>query len=318
MTSPACRVAWYDSATVPPAEDEEITQVDIDIGDFSAAPTRERHVLMRLDGTDAGQSTRVTPTPLLIGRSSSSDLVIADRSASREHARLVLTERGVACTDLGSRFGTRLNGNLRRQFVMQPGDWVQFGQLARFSLSLLSAEEERVLCHMRESSVHDALTMAFTRQYFEQRLASECSHATRHGDSLALLLLDLDHFKQVNDHYGHQAGDAVLRHVTGLMQQRLRSTDILARFGGEEFVVILRRADLEAARRVAERIRSTVATSPVYHCGRTIPVTVSIGCSACHAGGHFVGEELVAQADFRLYLAKGNGRNRVVFADATD
>jgi diguanylate cyclase (GGDEF)-like protein len=321
MHTSALEWASPDTLTLPPftGDDEEITQVDLELASPGpVAPTRERHVMMRLDGTDAGQSTRVTNTPLLVGRSPNSDLLISDRSVSREHARLVLTEAGVACVDLESRFGTFHNGQPRHQFIVRPGDLVQFGQLARFVLSLLSPAEEQVLRQMRESSVRDALTMAYTRQYFEQRLASECSHAQRHGDSLALVLLDLDRFKQVNDRYGHQAGDAVLRHVTGVVQQRLRSSDVFARYGGEEFVIILRGTNIEGARRVGERVRAAIAATPVYYCGHAIPVTVSAGCAQLDAGAPSCGEALVAEADRRLYAAKVAGRNRVVWFDGRE
>ncbi len=303
------------TATLPPAEyqEEEITLVEFEEDD-SLVPSspQDRAILLRLNGSDAGQIVSLGQRPVLVGRGADSDLVLHDRSVSRKHARLSIEGGQVVCTDLGSRFGTHHNGVARQRMRLRSGDVVRFGQVARFVLDAVSAEQEQVLRNLQEGSVRDALTGAFTRHYFTQRLASECDHARRHATPLSLVILDLDHFKHINDRYGHQAGDAVLRHVAGVVQQRLRSADVLARFGGEEFAVILRRAELEGARRVGERIRAAVAATPVFRGGIAVPVTVSAGCAALTCARQPVPDELIATADRRLYAAKHAGRNRVV------
>jgi diguanylate cyclase (GGDEF)-like protein len=174
-------------------------------------------------------------------------------------------------------------------------------------------DEEHLLRGLYESSVRDPLTGAFNRKHFSERLASEIAYAVRHRTELALLMLDLDHFKSVNDDFGHLAGDKVLRSVSGLVNRTIRIEDVFCRYGGEEFSVIARGIDAKGAVAMAERIRSIVETARVVHQDQWIPVTVSVGVSTllCCAGNN-TGDQLISIADQRLYLAKLQGRNRVV------
>jgi diguanylate cyclase (GGDEF)-like protein len=164
----------------------------------------------------------------------------------------------------------------------------------------------------------DSLTGVYNRRYIDRRLVEEIARARRQGYRISCMYIDLDHFKQVNDSVGHGGGDEVLREVANRIKAELRISDALARFGGEEFVVLLIDADLESASAVAQRIRSSVALNPVdLSSGEQVPVTVSIGVATLddferdHAI-EGVAQDLVAQADTALYQAKANGRNRVV------
>ena len=133
----------------------------------------------------------------------------------------------------------------------------------------------------------------------------------------ALLMVDIDHFKRVNDHYGHLAGDHVLRHIVGVLRQRLRASDVLGRYGGEEFMVLLPGTDLHGAAQLAEQLRQAVQAAPCEWQGQRIPFTVSIGVAASAdtpADPSRTSEALLQAADQALYRAKDGGRNRVALA----
>ena len=168
----------------------------------------------------------------------------------------------------------------------------------------------------------DSLTGVYNRRYIDRRLLEEISRARRQQYRISVMYIDIDHFKRVNDSVGHQGGDEVLREVAGRIRDELRLSDAMGRFGGEEFVVLLINAELDAAAAVAERIRASVAGKPVLLTGgAALAVSVSIGVAVLddferdHAI-EGVAQELVAHADSALYRAKEGGRNRVVQFEA--
>jgi diguanylate cyclase (GGDEF)-like protein len=172
-------------------------------------------------------------------------------------------------------------------------------------------EKEAALEALRDSSERDALTGLYNRRHIDMRLAAEFRGWERHRDEFAVLLFDIDHFKQINDTYGHPTGDAVLKHIAGIVGAQLRANDIVARYGGEEFIVILPRTDSESAAVVAEKIRLGIESTPFERpSGERLPVTVSVG--GCTAFGEMTDvKALVALADQALYEAKRGGRNQV-------
>jgi diguanylate cyclase (GGDEF)-like protein len=162
----------------------------------------------------------------------------------------------------------------------------------------------------------DALTGVYNRRYIDRRLVEEISRARRQGSSISVMYIDIDHFKQVNDSVGHQGGDDVLREVAMRIKAELRISDALARFGGEEFVVLLIDADEKSSAVVANRIRASVADTPVelLH-GQMVAVTVSIGVAMLddrEQSLEAAAQQLLAHSDTALYQAKQAGRNRVV------
>lgn len=164
-----------------------------------------------------------------------------------------------------------------------------------------------------ESSVRDALTGAHNRRYFVEQLERDLAFCARHGTPVSLVALDADHFKQVNDTRGHAAGDAVLVGLVELLQANVRTEDVVARVGGEEFVVLLRGTPLAGAGVAAERIRRAIEAHQFEHDGQRFGVTVSVGCAV--AVGPSSTDELQHRADQALYRAKRSGRNCVVLAD---
>lgn len=164
---------------------------------------------------------------------------------------------------------------------------------------------------LAELNRHDKLTSLFNRQALNEELERAYSRAERNRHSLAILMLDLDHFKRVNDRYGHLAGDACLRHVAQRAQQRLRSSDMLARFGGEEFVALLDHTDLYGALDLAEQLRDDLACHPCAYQGHRIELSLSIGVQAGIPTSATSAEQWLDMADQALYRAKAAGRNRV-------
>jgi two-component system cell cycle response regulator len=155
----------------------------------------------------------------------------------------------------------------------------------------------------------DSLTGLYNRWHLDDVLARESNTARRHGDQLSIVLFDIDHFKHVNDTYGHPAGDLVLVEFARRMTDELRSGDIAGRWGGEEFLLVLPRTDVVGALKVAERVRIAAAATPIFATSHSIPITVSGGCAT---GGQETPAELLELADSRLYQAKTAGRNMIV------
>lgn len=173
----------------------------------------------------------------------------------------------------------------------------------------LDMMEERV-AELRKLSTTDGLTQIHNHRFFQDRLREEFRRAQRYDDALSLILLDLDHFKSVNDRFGHLTGDAVLREVAAALQRSVRETDLVARYGGEEFAVLLPRTHLAGALTVAERIAREVAALPLGEDG-SLRVTASLGLSGFPHRSVLTAEQLVLTADEALYTAKREGRNKI-------
>ncbi len=167
---------------------------------------------------------------------------------------------------------------------------------------------------LRRLATTDPLTGAFNRRHFMVLADEEVSRATRHGRPISVLMLDIDHFKKINDTYGHAAGDEALKRTVDTVQSQLRGSDVLGRFGGEEFAVLIPETDTEGAMALAERIRCAVECITVVWEGQTFSFTTSVGVATLH--GDYDVEEAFNHADQALYEAKSSGRNRVISADA--
>ncbi|MGB0680945.1 MAG: GGDEF domain-containing protein, partial [Polyangiales bacterium] len=180
---------------------------------------------------------------------------------------------------------------------------------------LHDATEMAAVKRVYELAVRDALTQCHNRRYLDDRLRADFAFALRHHTSLTVLMVDLDHFKHVNDHYGHPAGDEVLRQVAAALKTSLRIEDVVARYGGEEFCVVARGTSLEQAKILAERVRVTVAALQVIWEGQVLRLSASVGVATLQPGTTFrdVGA-LIAAADQALYQAKRAGRNRAYIA----
>lgn len=186
------------------------------------------------------------------------------------------------------------------------------GELADLmeSFNAMAADLQQKQRQLAELAITDPLTGLFNRREFMQQLTAELERAGRYGHPVVLLMCDLDHFKQVNDSYGHQAGDQVLQSFARTLRDQLRQGDLVARYGGEEFIALLPETSLEASLVSAERIRLAVAALPVDTTSGPVSLTVSIGCAEFPRNGA-TGETVLAAADRALYRAKEAGRNRI-------
>lgn len=174
----------------------------------------------------------------------------------------------------------------------------------------LLAKIESQRAELEKLAITDPLTGLYNRRFFMNRLGEEVDRARRYGMSVSLLMIDLDHFKQINDHHGHLAGDRVLKSVAEIMKQ-LRKTDFACRYGGEEFCLLLTNTDILSARNVAERIRKSVAATVANAAELpTERITCSIGISSLTKSND-TPEDLLMRADEGLYSAKSAGRDRV-------
>lgn len=162
---------------------------------------------------------------------------------------------------------------------------------------------------LQQLSRTDRLTGLLNRGYWEECLGIEFVRFQRYRHKTALVIFDIDHFKKINDGFGHQAGDVVIRHVAELTRQHVRASDVAGRYGGEEFVVLLPDTDLEGARVFAERLRLAVQAAQVSHGGQSIPFTISLGVALLEEDCTRY-EQLIERADSALYVSKENGRNR--------
>jgi diguanylate cyclase (GGDEF)-like protein len=270
---------------------------------------------VRTDAQNAGQVLKLDGPKFGLGRHPDNQACIDDDGISRFHARISVDGEKYWVEDLGSSNGTYINGRRVTSCELNNGDTLNLGPRVSFRFSSATAHEERVLKQLYESSVRDPLTGAFNRHYFSSQLASEVAFAARHDTPLSVVLLDIDFFKKVNDTHGHLGGDAALVHLTNVFAKGLRTEDLLSRYGGEEFVILLRGIPVERAVAVADRLRVSLESQPVVHGEATFTVTASFGCAslACCAGA--APEVLLETADRRLYRAKEAGRNRVVASD---
>ena len=178
-------------------------------------------------------------------------------------------------------------------------------------VSIMQREREEAVAKLQEYADRDGLTGIANRRYFEARLRDEYTRWQRYGGELSILLFDLDHFKKINDQFGHVVGDAVLREMAQRVAHVVRAQDTFGRFGGEEFALLLPCTPLEDAMLVAEKIGHTIGDTPVDVQGVDVPVTASVGGAAARAGVPAY-EALINEADAALYSAKRQGRNRSV------
>ncbi|MGH7281788.1 MAG: diguanylate cyclase [Polyangiaceae bacterium] len=295
--------------------------------DTTASPTshRTRAVLTSAGGTQTGRVFTISRGDVItLGRDASCTYRFDDASISGVHARIVILGAEHMLADNKSTNGTWVNDvRITEPVHLRDGDRVRLGATLTLRFALLDEAEEVALKAVYEAALYDGLTKVFNRKHLEDRLDAEVAFATRHNAELSVIIVDIDFFKKVNDTYGHQAGDAVLKSVAQTLQKTLRTEDLLARYGGEEFVVVARGIPITNACVAAERLRQAVASFPItwtHHppgaatpAQISVPVTTSAGVASLTCCGDMKDKPtLLRIADQRLYRAKESGRNRVV------
>lgn len=187
-----------------------------------------------------------------------------------------------------------------------------------YSLGLVLLSNERSESRLRQMARHDVLTGILNRRAILEQLAEELERARRCGSTLAIAMIDIDHFKQINDQHGHLAGDEVLCHCVRNLQQRLRQSDCIGRYGGEEFLLLLPATSAEGAMVAVDALREALAQAPAHYAGATIPLTFSAGLWCGVPGPDDSTDQLIARADKALYAAKAGGRNCLSLSAPTE
>jgi diguanylate cyclase (GGDEF)-like protein len=260
--------------------------------------------------TDLGRRYVLDKNTTTVGRGRDNDIVLPSDCVSRRHARLEQRAGNLFAIDLTSTNGTFVNDDAHsiRERQLQRGDRLKIGDTI---FKYLSGSDIELQYHeiIHRMSVTDGLTDLANRKLLDSLLEEEIPRARRHGRELSVLMLDIDHFKSINDTHGHLTGDSVLRGLAGILQRRLRPSDRLGRYGGEEFCVILPETSLHSAAKIGEDLRALVEAHAFVAEDKNIRVTMSVGVGTLRES--MTPLDLYRSADEMLYKAKRTGRNKV-------
>jgi len=274
-----------------------------------------------LEGPEVGAffSLKDGPGRYTLGRADDADVQILAPSVSRHHVAFeVIRKSGrpaIQARDNGSTNGVLVNGESISEMWLVSGDKLRAGDvLLRFEwMSEAEVRYHRDVSNKLQAGARDHLTGLLTRAFLEQRVDSLLEELDRRNQSACCLLLDLDHFKSVNDTYGHPVGDVVLQRVAGVVHENLRRTDYAIRYGGEEIMLVMPDLALEWGFEVAERIRTRVAAIDFSEAAEGLSVTLSVGLALRQEGES--AKSWQERADQALYQAKEDGRNRTVVSN---
>lgn len=280
--------------------------------------------LVVINGVDLGKKYSLAQASTVIGRSTKVDIQIDEESISRSHAVIDNYGEEIMVRDLESTNGTYVNDRPIREQRLLDGDQVKIG---RTIFKFLTGSNIEAAYHdeIYRLTTTDGLTQIFNKRYFLQEMEREMSRCVRYERALSLVMIDIDHFKPINDTYGHLAGDHILRQVAQRIVRQIRSTDIFARYGGEEFILLLPEIGKVQAIQLADKLRQCIAEAPFSFDNVDIAVTLSMGVAdvseylakmsskdAVELSNDIDCFTFINLADMRLYKAKETGRNRVV------
>ena len=267
-------------------------------------------VIYAPDQSELGKRHLLDKDVMRLGRDRDNDIVLNSDSVSRRHARVEHRDGERFLVDLDSTNGTFLNDDTNpvTHTQLRRGDQIKIGDtIFRYlSGSDVEAQYHETIFNM---TIKDGLTDLSNKRQLDTVLGKEISRAQRHERPLSLLMVDIDHFKDVNDTYGHIAGDSVLKELAVILQGRLRPDDEVGRYGGEEFAVILPETPLMGAVRIGDELRKLVEEHKFTAEGEPISITISVGAAVLERGSD--AKTLYKAADEQLYEAKRTGRNRV-------
>jgi diguanylate cyclase (GGDEF)-like protein len=275
----------------------------------------EEACLVQIYGPNLGKKIALSSEEVTIGRGESCTVALEGiDNVSRKHCAILLKPDGVFLKDSGSTNGTYLNSvEVRGETPLRSGDLIQVGS-AIFKFLLAGKEgslEAQVHEEIYRLAIIDGLTQVHNKRYLFEFLDREMARCHRHARALSLVLFDIDHFKKVNDSYGHLAGDYVLRELAVALKSRVRKEECFARHGGEEFCLVLPETGGEKAVSIADKLRKIVEQHHFVFEGKRIPVTLSAGVADLEPG-HDSPTAFLKTAEARLHQAKHGGRNRVV------
>jgi two-component system, cell cycle response regulator len=287
---------------------DELTRKS-DLAEIQRPPSKTESILIEIHGPNLGKNYKISEDVITIGREASATIQIDEETVSRQHCKLERMRGSIFIEDLRSTNGTYVNDvNIRRE-RLRHGDLIKVGSVV---FKFISGGNIEGLYHeeIYRMTIVDGLTQVHNKRYLLEFLEREISRAIRVGRPLALIMFDLDHFKAVNDTFGHLAGDFVLKELCSLLKVQMHTEDLLARYGGEEFVIVLPETGLSTATTIAEKVRRTVEAHDFEFGGTRIPVTVSLGTAELSPMAADP-PNFIRAADEMLYQAKADGRNCV-------
>ena len=273
--------------------------------------------LIEIYGNNKGKKIVLNKKETYIGRGKDNDIVIDSNSVSRMHAVIYKKEKNgttkVYIKDLKSTNGTYIKDRQipqERGVELNDGDKIKIGSTI-YKFLMGNDIEGNYFEEIYRLTITDGLTEIYNKRAFLENLEREFNRSQRYNRPLSLIIFDIDHFKRVNDTYGHLTGDYVLKHLAKIIKNSVRSEEFFARYGGEEFVIIMPESTRSAAIKLGEKIRVLVESSTFLFEGKIIPITISVGVATINPS-IFKPIELISVADRNLYQAKATGRNRVV------
>jgi diguanylate cyclase (GGDEF)-like protein len=291
---------------------DKATETWVTTPDRLVSATRRDACVVHIYPTGPGMGARyaLSDTPMVIGRGNDCEIRINDHSVSRRHARIQPGADGYYAVDLQSTNGTFVNDVPASMCKLKDGDYLRVGNcIYRFLAGgNVEAEYHEEIYRL---TIIDALTDIHNKRYLLEFLDRELSRSARYHRPLALIMFDIDHFKAINDEFGHLGGDFALRELAACVKGSVRKEELFARYGGEEFIIVLPETDRDGALTVAERVRVLVEKHSFQYEGKTIRVTISIGVATTTGETALTPAELIRQADDKMYQAKNSGRNRV-------
>jgi two-component system, cell cycle response regulator len=279
------------------------------ISRISERPAGKEACLVVIYGSELGKKYNLNSSSLVVGRSSKCDIQIDQESISRNHSKIVNTGKSILIRDLGSTNGTYVNDEPIDEYILRDGDLIKIGRTIFKFLTggnIENAYHEEIY---RLTTV-DGLTQISNKRYFMETIEREIARAQRYRRALSLVMFDLDHFKNINDTYGHLAGDDVLKQLASAVKQKIRREDLFARYGGEEFAIVLPEIDRDHALTFAEKVRQLVQLQEFRFENTRIDVTISMGVASVGDTSPDM-ESLIKRAAEHLYAAKNAGRNQV-------
>ncbi len=306
-----------DKNTTQSLDEEEFEESDSDrtviqgVQDLTASLKAREAYLIVISGSSVGKMFKVGGR-MDIGRSVDCNIYLDDEGISRNHAEVLKDEDGVvSITDLNSTNGTYCDGVRFKRHLLVDGDKIQVGSTCILKFTYQDSVEEAFHQQQYNSATRDGLTSIHNKKYFMDQLGKDFAYAQRHNEPTSLIVFDIDHFKNVNDTYGHAAGDMVLKKLAEVVTMAVRTEDMFARIGGEEFAILLRQLDEQRSWVLAERIRRTVEITKFFWEGARLRITISLGVATLYDRSYTNSDDMMQSADEYLYKAKANGRNRV-------
>jgi len=265
-------------------------------------------IIYTVNSRELGKRFSLANGPVNLGRGADNTIILDNDAVSRRHALVEARNSKYFLVDLNSTNGTYVNDEIVHDHALRRGDQIKIGDtiLKFLSGSDLESQYHETIYRM---TIMDGLTSVHNKRYLMEQLEREHSRATRHRRPLTMVMLDIDHFKEVNDIFGHLAGDQVLKEVAQLAKSRLRPDDVIARYGGEEFALVLPETKLDGGILIADQLRKMIADEVFAFEDEEIQVTVSCGVSELAAEWRCY--DFLKDADRNLYEAKRSGRNRV-------